>query len=456
MSKIPCEVIKDLLPSYIDELTSDVTNKEIEAHVSECENCKKVLEQMRAPELEITEEEAKEIDFLKKTKKKYRKKIIICAAVVWAIAVIFVCGRLYFGGQYVNSDYLAYNLEVSGNEMSVAVNTASKLGIQKIDVNESEGVVEISVRCVPKSFFFKQNKRLTFEATENIRQIWIGDRIIWANGEEISPLTSSLYAAYNPYIGNMSANGEIVNVLNMTAYTGNFKNELQTSEEPYSWKMIFENDFSANRQDEFEERLMNYAYIYLSQIGNLSEVIYEYKLDGEVTTLSVTSDDATEFAGMDIKSIGTDVNLLEKLVQKTGLSNVVLGGVAVDVNSQVDSSNSDETDGVVGFTVVNYAEDEVYGLGISVECGKSIGSQSMSEADGSALVDGENVDFQLIPQDFSKKIENGSKAIVTLRVLDDNGNRHEVQGEVYVDLYWGNQYKLNLSGNATDGYFLGH
>ena len=144
---------------------------------------------------------------------------------------------------------------------------------------------------------------------------------------------------------------------------------------------------------------MNYAYIYLSQIGNLSEVIYEYKLDGEVTMLSVTSDDATEFAGIDIKSIGTDVNLLEKLVQKTGLSNVVLGG---------------------------------------------------------ALVDGENVDFQFIPEDFSEKIENGSKAIVTLRVLDDNGNRHEVQGEVYVDLYWGNQYKLNLSGNATDGYFLGH
>ena len=46
---------------------------------------------------------------------------------------------------------------------------------------------------------------------------------------------------------------------------------------------------------------------------------------------------------MDRKSIGTDVNLLEKLLQKTGLSNVVLGGVAVDVNSQVDSSNSDET-----------------------------------------------------------------------------------------------------------------
>ena len=72
-----------------------------------------------------------------------------------------------------------------------------------------------------------------------VRQVWIGDRIVWANGEAISPLTSSLYAAYNPYIGNMSSNGKLVHVLNMTAYTGNFKNELQTSEEPYSWKMIF-------------------------------------------------------------------------------------------------------------------------------------------------------------------------------------------------------------------------
>ena len=37
MSKIPCEMIQDLLPSYIDELTSEVTNREVEAHVSECE-----------------------------------------------------------------------------------------------------------------------------------------------------------------------------------------------------------------------------------------------------------------------------------------------------------------------------------------------------------------------------------------------------------------------------------
>ena len=40
MSKIPCEMIQDLLPSYIDELTSEVTNREVESHVSECGLCK--------------------------------------------------------------------------------------------------------------------------------------------------------------------------------------------------------------------------------------------------------------------------------------------------------------------------------------------------------------------------------------------------------------------------------
>ena len=73
MSKITCEMIQDLLPSYIDELTSDITNREIEAHMKECERCKKVLEQMRTPDMESSEKERKEIDFLKKTKKNIRE-----------------------------------------------------------------------------------------------------------------------------------------------------------------------------------------------------------------------------------------------------------------------------------------------------------------------------------------------------------------------------------------------
>lgn len=275
------------------------------------------------------------------------------------------------------------------------------------------------------------------------------------NGEMISPLTSSLYAVYNPYIGNMPSTGKIVNVLNMTAYTGGFTNELQTSEEPYSWKMIFQNEFLASRQEAFEERLKLYAYIYLAQIGNLNEVIYEYRVDGETKILSVTSREASEFAGVDIKTVRTDIHLLEALVRKTELSNVVLGSASVASNAQVDFSHSAQTKDVLEFTVINYADDAIFGMSIDVESGNVSGNQSMSEADGSALQNGLHVDFQLIPQDFAKEIEDGSKGTIRLSVMDADGKAHEVQGEAYVDLFWGNQYKLNLSGNAKDGYFLG-
>ena len=95
MNKIPCEIIQDLLPSFIDELTSDVTNREVEAHIEECEQCRNIFRQMKTPDIETAENEEKEIDFLKKTKKKHRRNLILSVAVVWAIAVLFFCARYY-------------------------------------------------------------------------------------------------------------------------------------------------------------------------------------------------------------------------------------------------------------------------------------------------------------------------------------------------------------------------
>ena len=42
-----CEIVKDLLPSYIDGLTSSVTNEEIEKHLDECVMCRQYYREMR-------------------------------------------------------------------------------------------------------------------------------------------------------------------------------------------------------------------------------------------------------------------------------------------------------------------------------------------------------------------------------------------------------------------------
>jgi anti-sigma factor RsiW len=47
MQKIPCAVIKDLLPSYVDGLTSAETNELIQEHLAECADCSAILAAMQ-------------------------------------------------------------------------------------------------------------------------------------------------------------------------------------------------------------------------------------------------------------------------------------------------------------------------------------------------------------------------------------------------------------------------
>ena len=77
MNHLPCEVVRDLLPSYVDGLTSDATNALLEQHLEDCPDCKSVLDAMREPEgRPVSEIDQKELDFLKKNKRRNRRMIL--------------------------------------------------------------------------------------------------------------------------------------------------------------------------------------------------------------------------------------------------------------------------------------------------------------------------------------------------------------------------------------------
>ena len=51
-----CKIIKDLLPNYVENITSKETDKFIEGHLKTCEKCKEELENLK--ELEVNQEKA--------------------------------------------------------------------------------------------------------------------------------------------------------------------------------------------------------------------------------------------------------------------------------------------------------------------------------------------------------------------------------------------------------------
>ena len=71
--ELACEIVKDLLPLYVDGMVSDVSKKSIEAHLEYCKDCTETYQNMDfGLEEEKQPSEVEDVKrFLKKTKKMY-------------------------------------------------------------------------------------------------------------------------------------------------------------------------------------------------------------------------------------------------------------------------------------------------------------------------------------------------------------------------------------------------
>lgn len=106
MSKIPCNVIRDLMILYEDDVCSDESRQMVDGHIEECEACRSIYQRSRQPLPEISlGEEKKEGDgegddefweFASRAVKKFEKKltyryvIIFCIMLLAAMIVVKV------------------------------------------------------------------------------------------------------------------------------------------------------------------------------------------------------------------------------------------------------------------------------------------------------------------------------------------------------------------------------
>ena len=82
MKNIPelsCAIVEDLLPTYVERLTSEETNMAVEAHLASCPACAAKRTAMGAKETEAAgqnaEETAREVDYLKKVRRRNRRRV---------------------------------------------------------------------------------------------------------------------------------------------------------------------------------------------------------------------------------------------------------------------------------------------------------------------------------------------------------------------------------------------
>ena len=86
-----CNIIKDLLPSYIDEICSEDTAKVVEEHVEHCAECQRYIKMMKQPthSIQMMSEEVKVArEPFKRINKKRRIQVLVAIAITFMMTII--------------------------------------------------------------------------------------------------------------------------------------------------------------------------------------------------------------------------------------------------------------------------------------------------------------------------------------------------------------------------------
>lgn len=345
---LPCEIVRDLLPSYTEGLTSDVTAKSIEYHIKDCSACSVALDAMQANDISIDDratepydicagvgitkaeneqhEEAREIDYLKKVRKRFIAGITICIAA----AIVALCGL--WAVQYRFNTFSMHTADIESVTDSVSVeNTTLEFSgnvkengraITGIKFVYNEGVVNISAKITKKFPWNSGGFDETFNAPGEIKQVWVADVLAWENGKAVSESVGRLYSSKNKYVGDISEDGNVAKALEIVEHFGNGTSELQTSAEPYGWTLKFRDPIDSCGRDEAkqEDLMRRDAYMMIALIDNLGYMSFEYTIGGsdEVKTLTVTREEATQALGSDIKKCAETAKSLQGAMEKFG------------------------------------------------------------------------------------------------------------------------------------------
>lgn len=323
MTKLPCDIIQDLLPSYADGLTSPASSKAIEAHLAECQTCAAAYAAMQTGSIEDAKgpegsgsEDFPEIDYLKKIRSTNRKRILAAVLLVLLLAGFGVWAKVYLYGSPIEDFHMLVTTDTDSRVVKTETFTdqngetrtfshatsetlvfncwieeSSGLAFSHYKLKETDDGLDIIVYAVPFSRFhpmrtlqikvpvgYDEDGKSVDPTAVNIK----GDT--YSGYGLITKKAKDLYAARNPYIGDISADLRLANLLGVGEAIGSYTNKLNTQESegfeyPYSWELIFDRPWTDGYDKIYNQKMKAYAYVLLALIDNCGEIKWTYQTE---------------------------------------------------------------------------------------------------------------------------------------------------------------------------------
>ena len=295
---LTCGVVRDLLPSYVEGLTSDETNAAVEAHLAACPDCAARRDAMAAPEDAEATEQRREVDYLKTVRRKSGRRVVIAVACTLAVILAGVTLKLFVIGKPASREGMSWSMRCDETAMDLRVySTWSGVAYCRWELENNDGVVRLAAKQVLPSVLYDSADHRERIPLDGVREVWIAGQLIWQDGIPISSGTMDLYDARTPYVGDMPALNNIAELANIRPNFGDYLNSLHTSSQPYRWTLEFTEDgwqgVVGRDADTFDKWMARYGIQLLALVENLEEVGWTYTdLHGEKCSGVLTLEEA--------------------------------------------------------------------------------------------------------------------------------------------------------------------
>lgn len=316
---LSCAVVRDLLPLFVEGLTSEETSAAVEAHLAVCPDCAALRDAMASPaEPAETAEQDREVDYLKTVKRKSGRRVVaavLCTVLLIAAgfaAKIFIIGTPAQEGEL----FVAEAVEENGT-LRLSISTpSSATAYWGWKVDTADGVANISARSVLVSPLFPNGGGTVEVPLDGIGEVWLCGRVVWQDGILIQERVARLYGARTPYVGDISALNRVANTMNIQSKCGHYTNRLQTSQEPYGWTLEFSNIYSEETAARLDKTMQyEMAPLMLALVDNLGEVSWTYRTqDGALQTRTVSLSQVNEAIPRPVKDYAASPAELQQLI----------------------------------------------------------------------------------------------------------------------------------------------
>ena len=292
---LSCGVVRDLLPSYVENLLGEEAKEAVDRHLETCPECRERKEAMAAPAEEAAEPE-KEVDYLKRVKKGTVHKIVLAVVCTVLLVVGGYLLKEFVIGRTPDAEHISIeNPQVDAeNNLNLLADTYwGAYELRGLKSTEENGILTYTAREVRVNPFqtaqggYRKQIPLLSIPLKGLDEVWICGRLVWQDGMVIDRDTLLLLDAKTPYCGDAPALGNIAKLLQVGSRIGRYNISLQTSERPYRWTLEFETAEETTSATWGMSRFLGYQMLAL--VENLDEVSFRYPSSSGFFTAEIAS-----------------------------------------------------------------------------------------------------------------------------------------------------------------------